>query len=170
MYIESLKEGIKEMIEEIDIKELKAVLLESIEKRKQERAYNHPLLLYVNYIEAMVKCGARHRDIASFFNSKLGLSGKNAFTNQKLVNARQYWRKIKIIDIKEVDNIVNQLKNSQSNTFNIEVNELKDFMKEIYNITKQPVSNTEHVKQFYLNNKNNGLSLSALANKYLQGK
>lgn len=158
------------MVEEIDIKELKAVILESIEKKKEERAYTHPLLLYVNHIEAMIKAGARHREVASYFNSKLGLSGKSSYTNQRLLNARNYWKKINVIDYREVDSILIQFRNSQTNNnFNNEVNELKEFMKEIYNITKQQINNIEEVKSFYNKHKDKGYSLSQLANVFVNG-
>lgn len=158
------------MVEEIDIKELKAVILESIEKKKEERTYTHPLLLYVNHIEAMIKAGAWHREVASYFNSKLGLSGKSSYTNQRLLNARNYWKKINVIDYREVDSILIQFRNSQTNNnFNNEVNELKEFMKEIYNITKQQINNIEEVKSFYNKHKDKGYSLSQLANVFVNG-
>lgn len=158
------------MVEEIDIKELKAVILESIEKKKEERSYTHPLLLYVNHIEAMIKAGARHREVASYFNSKLGLSGKSSFSNQRLLNARNYWKKINVIDHKQVDSILIQFRNSPSNnSFNNEVNELKEFLKEIYNITKQPIDKIEDAKTFYNSYKNKGYSLTDLADKFVNG-
>lgn len=154
------------MNEEIKMEELKAVLMESIEKRKRENAYQHPLLLYVNHIEAMVKSGARHRDIAEFFNDKLKLEGSAKFNNNRLANVRAYWRKKNLIDINEVNKLINEF-SKPSNTN--ELLELKNLYQEVYRITQRSVDNYR-LKEFYRNNYKSGLSVNELAKKYIENQ
>jgi len=154
------------MNEEIKLEELKAVLIESIEKKKKENAYQHPLLLYVNHIEAMVKSGARHRDIAEFFNQKLKLEGSSKFNNNRLANVRAYWKKKNLIDFNEVNKLITEF-SKPSNTN--ELLELKNLYQEVFRTTQRTVDNHD-LKNFYRNNYRSGLSINELARKYVASK
>ena len=102
------------------------------------------------------------RSLAYLVNRLLAIKG--------CLIARNYWKKINLIDHKKVDSILIQFRNSQSNnSFNNEVNELKEFLKEIYNITKQPINKIEDAKNFYNSYKNKGYSLTDLADKFVNG-
>lgn len=151
---------------EINLEELRECLLESIEKKKAENVYKHPLLLYVNHIEAMVKSGARHRDIADFFNRKLGLTDSQKFNNIRLLNVRNYWKKKNIIDFKEVDRIKSELQKKEILKDEI-MNRMMSFMKAVHNIDSQVVKNVDDAKIFLSNNYNENTSIQDLAQRYV---
>jgi len=90
---------------DISIEELKKVLIESIKKKEEEKVYKHPLLQYANAIEALVKSGARHRDVIEYLNN---LASTN-YNNKQLYNLLYRWRTSNIINKIEVDKIKNDI-------------------------------------------------------------
>ncbi|HHU94371.1 MAG TPA: hypothetical protein GXX62_04775 [Alcaligenaceae bacterium] len=146
---------------DISIEELKKVLIESIKKKEEEKVYKHPLLQYANAIEALVKSGARHRDVIEYFNN---LASTN-YNNKQLYNLLYRWRTSNIINKIEVDKIKNDI--ALTKVKDKSMAKMMDFVKAIYNINQTTIKDMNDAKLFFSNNYNDNVAIKDLAQRYI---
>lgn len=156
---------------EINIDDLKSLLLKSIQNKKQRKPYHHQLLPHCSYIEAFIKEGGLHTDLAIYFNR---LYETDIYTNNKIKYLREYWKKINIINAQEVEKIRSSFKTYKLNDSNKNKSEILDyghFSKEVYKLTKDLSSIKNELNFFWSANKefviNSVLTYEELALKFV---
>lgn len=153
--------------ENINIDDLKSLLIKSIQNKRKRKPYHHQLLPHINYIEAFIKEGGLHTDLAIYFNR---LYNTDIYTNNKIQSLRYYWKKINIINAQEVEKIRSDLNSHKLDDSKRGKNEVLDFghfSKEVYKITKDISKIHSELKEFHSKNKNSNLSHYELALKFL---
>lgn len=151
----------------LNIDDLKSLLIKSIQNKKQRKPYHHQLLAHTAYIEAFIKEGGLHTDLAAYFNT---LYNTDIYTNNKIKHLRDYWRKINIINLQEVDNIRRQLKTAKiedSKNLKSEILDFGHFSKEVFKITSDISTIRKELKEFHDKYKNSELTHEELALKFV---